>query len=106
MPYKSEQIKIVNTEHDKRRKLTREQESLIRELYKTGEHSQRSLAAQFNVSRRLITFVIDPAKREANYKVRVQRGGSKQYYVKEQHTKYIREHRRYKQALAVEGKIK
>ena len=106
MPYTSEKVKIENTKFDRRKKLTKDDEEQIRKLYSTGDHSQRDLAAQFKVSRRLITFVIDPAKREANYQVRVAKGGSKQYYDKEKHTKSVREHRRYKQKLLLEGKVK
>jgi transposase len=105
VPYLSEKAKIEKTEYDKRRKLSDEEKELICTLYAKGGHSQRSLAAQFKVSRRLITFVIDPAKRVANYQARVARGGSTQYYEKEAHTKAIRVHRSYKQQLVLDGKI-
>jgi DNA-binding transcriptional regulator LsrR (DeoR family) len=105
VPYLSEKIKIEKTQYDKRVKLTDNDKDLIRTLYATGDHSQRSLAAQFSVSRRTITFAIDPAKREANYQVRVARGGSRQYYDKEKHTDAIRVHRRYKQQLVLDGKV-
>ena len=61
--------------------------------------SQRELARMFHVSRRTITFIIDPKKLEENKKRRAERGGSKQYYNKEKHTLSIKEHRDYKKKV-------
>jgi len=57
------------------------------------------------VSRRLIVFTIYPERRLANYKARVAKGGSQQYYNKDEHTKCMREHRQCKQKLYIEGKL-
>lgn len=50
----------------------------------------------FNVSRRLIIFIVYPERKERNYQARLENGGSKIYYKKEKHTESIRKHRRYK----------
>ncbi len=100
MPYKFQTDKLlVPKEHDKRVKLTQEEKELIKHLYKTTDTSQRKLATQFGVSRRLITFILDPEKQKANLQAKEARGGSKQYYNKETHTKTMKAHRGYKKAL-------
>lgn len=103
MPYKSEKIKIEGTKHDKRIKLTKEQKKAIHEN-KLGL-SQRKLAEMYKVSRRTIQFILDPEKLEENKKRRAERGGSKQYYKKEDNTKAIRKTRRHKQILFKAGEI-
>ncbi len=67
-------------------------------LHNTGA-SQRKLAAMFGVSRRLITFVIDPSKQLANLERRQERGGTKQYYDKSKHADSMRTHRIYKHQI-------
>ena len=107
MPFLSEKIKIQGTKHDRRVKLTPEDKEEIQYRYlKVGGVSQRDLAREYGVSRRLIVFCIYPERQKANYDLRVSRGGSKQYYDKDKHTKATREHRQYKQDLKVKGKIK
>jgi hypothetical protein len=44
----------------------------------------------FNVSRRLIQFILHPSKHQANLEARKERGGSKIYYKREKHTKAIK----------------
>lgn len=105
MPYKSEKAKIQGTEHDRRRKLDEHQKAEIKSLYESGEYSQRQLARMYEVSRRLIVFCIYPERLKQNYAARVAKGGSKQYYNKEKHTKSIREHRQHKQKLFLKGEI-
>lgn len=106
MPYKSEKIKISGTKHDRRQKLTSEQKDEIRHLYYTTDTSQRKLAKQFGVSRRLITFVLEPERYERS-RERLKEKKSKGFYrqSKEQWAASIREHRRYKQQLFLQGKI-
>ncbi len=106
MPYKSERIKIEGTKHDRRIKLTEDDKELIRWLREEEKLSQRKLAAQFNVSRRLIQFVLDPEKKKKDLENRAKRGGSKIYYDRETQNEAIKEHRQYKQKLFLEGKIK
>ena len=59
-------------------------------------YSQRRLAKMFHVSRRLITFVLDPKKLAKNKERREERGGTMQYYDKDKHKAYMKEHRTYK----------
>lgn len=106
MPYLSSKILIKNTKHDRRIKLKPSDKIRIRVLYKTGEYSQRKLAKKYNVSRRLIQFVLDPKKLEECKARRAESGGSKQYYDKEKWRKSMKEHRQYKQKLYLKGKIK
>lgn len=106
MPYLSEKIKIQKTEFDRRIKLTDDDKELIKWLSEEEKISQRKLAIQFNVSRRLIQFVLNPQKLIDNKKKRAERGGWKQYYNKEANTEVQKEHRNYKQKLYVENKIK
>lgn len=105
MPYLSTKIRIEKTEFDRRIKLKESDKAKIRELYRQPEYSQRRLADMFGVSRRLIQFVLDPYKLKQNLEARIKRGGTKHYYNKEKHAVYMRNHRRYKQKLSVEGKI-
>ena len=100
--FETQHLKIPK-EHDKRIKLTPEQKELIKHLYETTDTSHRKLATQFGVSRRLITFILDPEKQKANLQAREARGGSKQYYNKETHTKTMKAHREHKKALYEEG---
>jgi hypothetical protein len=58
--------------------------------------SQRKLAKKFNVSRRLIQFVIAPEKYDENLKRREERGGSKAYYDRLSHNLAMKKHRRKK----------
>ena len=107
MPYLSEKIKIQGTKHDRRRKLTPADKEEIQYRYlKIGGVSQRDLAREYNVSRRLIVFCIYPERQKKNYQDRVVNGGSKQYYCKIKHTEAMREHRKYKQDLKLKGEIK
>lgn len=106
MPYKSEKIKLAKNQ-DRRIKLTEDQREEIRHKYSTGLYSQRQLAAEYKVSRRLITFVIDPAKQERAAELFKQRKAEGRYNVsKEERAEIQREHRRYKQKLYIEGKLK
>lgn len=106
MPYKSEKIKIEGTKLDRRRKLTEDQKDYIRWLRKEEGLSQRQLAAMFGVSRRLITFILDPEK-EKKSKVRAKqlRQEGRYKYTKEQWAEVMKEHRHYKNNLHKDGLI-
>jgi transposase len=95
MPYKSEKIVLPSKMMDKRVKLLPCQKEMISYWTERGL-SQRQLAKMFNVSRRLITFIQDPSKRERNLERRKESGGSKQYYDKEKHNQYMKDHRKSK----------
>jgi transposase-like protein len=101
MPYLSQKARIQGTELDRRRKLSEEEKKAIRELYATGKYSQRQLAKQFEVSRRLIVFVLYPERLLENRK----QHDSSKYYDKDKHREYMKSHRRYKQNLYLDGKV-
>jgi transposase len=101
MPYKFEtnKIKLDSPFLDRRVKLLPCQKEMV--LFWTEQGlSQRKIAKMFNVSRRLITFVQDPKKKEKDLENRKDRGGSSQYYKGgDEWAATIREHRRYKQKI-------
>jgi hypothetical protein len=103
MPYKSEKIKIQGGKYDRRVKLTPEEK---KEIHTNALGlSQRALASKYGVSRRTITFILDPNKLEENKKRRKERGGSKQYYKPDEWAETMREHRHYKHNLHKKGLI-
>ena len=106
MPFKSEKIKLPK-ELDRRRKLSDEQREEIKEKYATGLYSQRALAREYNVSRRLISFIVDEEKAKRNAELLKKRKADGRYKpTKEEWAEIQREHRRYKQELYIKGKLK
>jgi hypothetical protein len=106
MPYKSEKIKLPK-ELDRRVKLKDKQREEIRNKYATGLYSQRTLAKEYNVSRRLITFILDEEKQKRNAELLKERKLDGRYKpTKEEWAKTVREHRKYKQELYLQGKLK
>jgi transposase len=98
MPYTTEKINIECPFLDKRVKLLPCQKEMV--LHYRGEGwSQRALAKHFNVSRRLITFVIDPDKKRRDLENRAARGGHKVYYDREKNNTYMKSHRAKKHIL-------
>jgi transposase len=95
MPFKTDSIYINCPFLDRRTKLLPCQKEMVAHYSNLG-YSQRKLAKMFNVSKRLIQFVIAPEKLAKNKDLRKDRGGSVIYYKKDNHNKSIREHRRYK----------
>ena len=88
MPYKFESDRLhIPRSFDKRIKLSQKERLEIKQLY--GFVSQRKLAKQYNVSRRLIQFIGNPIKLQHNLLNRRLNGGSKQYYDKLKNTTYI-----------------
>lgn len=68
MPYKSEKLRLSETQ-DRRRKLTTEQQRQIKELYETGLYSWNQLANMFGCSKSRIGQLVNP-NREAKVKAR------------------------------------
>ena len=106
MPYKSEKIKIQQTEYDRRIKLTEHQKEEIKKKWATGLATKRGLARDYGVCPRTIDFLLNPDKLEENKKRRAERGGTKIYYNRENHRKSMSKTRKYKQELYIENKIK
>ena len=103
MPYKSEKIKLSETQ-DRRRKLTDEQKEEIKRIYETGVCGMRPLAKQFGVSRTTIQIIVNPDRSE-RVKQRI-KDHWKDYKNQEQLTEAIRDTRRYKQQLYLKGELK
>ena len=100
MPYRSEKIIIRGSQYDRRQKLTPEQKSEIAFRYATTGISQRKLAKEYGVSRRLITFIVNPEEENRNkQQLKIRKPDRAKL------TKSVREYRRYKQKLFLEGKI-
>ena len=106
MPYKSEKTKIEFTNNDKRIKLTDAQRENIKKDYATGLISQRGLAEKYKVDRKTIYNILHEDKYKEQLERYKEEKHSKQYYNKEEHKDYIKNHRRYKQELYLKGEIK
>jgi transposase len=98
MPNKIDKIAIADAFLKRSAKLLPCQKEMVLYWHNKGM-SQRKLAAMFSVSRRLITFIIDPKKHKRNLEVRNENGGSKAYYKRDKHTKAMSEHRKYKHTI-------
>ena len=103
MPFKSEKIKIQGTKYDARRKLSEQDKQDIREYVGLSNYE---LARMYGVSKRLIQFIKYPERHKKNLEDRAIRGGSMAYYDKEKQREYMKKHRKRKQQLYIEGKIK
>ena len=106
MPYKAEKIKL-SREQDRRIKLTDEQREEIREKYATGCYSQRGLATEYHVSRRLISFILDDEKaKRAAEQLKARKADGRYRPSKEKWAETMREHRQYKHRLYINGQLK
>lgn len=96
MPYKTDKLKLDSPFLDRRVKLLPCQKEMV--LYWTNQGlSQRKIASMFKVSRRLITFIQDPKKKERDLQLKQERGGWKQYYKGgEDWASTQKKHRKYK----------
>lgn len=103
MPYKSEKIKLSETQ-DRRRKLTDEQKEEIKRIYQSGVCGTRPLAKQFGVSRSLIQVIVNPsiARRQKQY---VKDHWRDYRPTKEEWAETMKEHRHYKQELYLKGEL-
>jgi transposase len=105
MPFKSDQPgQYIAPADDRRRKLTDAQRIEIHMEHAQGA-SQRALALRFGVSRRLISFILDPEKEAAAKAAYIERRKDGRYYDPEKHTAQVRAHRRHKHQLYEEGKL-
>ena len=106
MPYRSTGIIISGTRYGRRQKLTPGQRAEIFHRYHTENVSQRQLAREYGVSRRLVTFIVNPESEERNRELLNERKAKGLYKPdRKKHAEIIREYRRYKQRLYKEGKI-
>lgn len=104
MPYKSEKIKLTETQ-DRRRKLTDKQREEIRNLYGTGFYSLNDLAKKFEVSKKTILLTVNKDSAEKARQYRKEHWKEFQG-TKEEHREAIKKTRHYKQSLYKDGKLK
>lgn len=69
VPYKSDKIKLAGLQ-DRRRKLTDEQRTEIKDLYGTGLYSLNDLAKRFGVSKKSVLLIVnkDSATKARQYR--------------------------------------
>lgn len=103
MPYKSEKIKLKETQ-DRRKRLTTEQRKKIEELYATGHYSLNDLARQYNVSKKTILLIVNKESAERAKEYRKEHWKEWQRS-REERTEAIRNTRRYKQSLMLKGEL-
>lgn len=104
MPYKSEKIKLQGMQ-DRRKRLTDEQREEIKELYSTGYYSLNDLAKMYEVSKKTILLIVNKESAERAKEYRKEHW--KEWARKgEEWNEIVREHRKYKQKLYLEGKLK
>ena len=100
MPFKFETNKIkLPYELHKTRKIDQKTKEIIKKEYKPYIVSYNALAKKYNVSKRLIIFIVNPEKQEKNKEI------SKNYYSKEKNKKYMKDYRRRKQEFYKLGKL-
>lgn len=104
MPYKSEKIRLLETQ-DRRRKLTTEQQKEIRTLYATGLYSWNQLAGMYKCSKSRIGQIVNP-EMEAKVKARLKEHWRDYQQKGEIWNETVREHRSYKQSLYLKGQLK
>lgn len=104
MPYKSERIKLNETQ-DRRKKLTEEQRKEIRKLYSTGLYSLNGLAKKYEVSKKTILLIVNEESAERAKQYRKDHWKEWQR-VGEEHNKAIANTRKYKQELYLKGELK
>jgi len=100
MPYWFETKKIkLPRKYDRRIKLTNDDKTRIKKLYKSGNYSKRGLARKFNVDPQTIRYILHPERKEKarlQYKERRKDG---RYYNKEKHTMAMGKTRKYKSKI-------
>ena len=104
MPYKSEKLKLSETQ-DRRRKLTDDQKEEIKRIYAEGKCGTRPLAKQFGVSRKTIQLIVNPEIKQRQHDY-VANNWRKYRPTKEKWAETMKEYRRYKQELYLKGELK
>ena len=104
MPYKSEKLKLSETQ-DRRRKLTDDQKEEIKRIYAEGKCGTRPLAKQFGVSRSTIQLIVNPAIKQRHHD-RTAKHWRDYRPSKEEWAETMKEHRHYKQELYLKGELK
>jgi predicted DNA-binding protein YlxM (UPF0122 family) len=103
MPYKSEKIKLKETQ-DRRKRLTTEQRKEIEDLYSTGCYSLNDLAKMYEVSKKTILLIVNKESAERAKEYRKEHW--KEWARKgKEHAEAIKNTRRYKQSLYLKGEL-
>lgn len=76
-------IKYTSWEQDGRKKLSPRQKEEIKERYRKGDGTQRSLAKEYGVAKNAITYIVNDEYRDRQNKRRGEK--QKDYYDKETH---------------------
>ena len=103
MPYKSQSMKLPE-HHDRRRRLTTEQQEQIKKLYETGLYSWNQLAKMFGCSKSRVGQLVNP-ERDAKVKARCKAHWRDYKLPKEEWNAIQREHRAYKHQLYLKGEL-
>ena len=103
MPYKSEKIKLSETQ-DRRKRLTTEQRKEIEELYATGLYSLNGLAKIYEVSKKTILLIVNKESAERAKEYRKEHWKEWQRKGRE-HAEAIKRTRKYKQELYLKGEL-
>lgn len=103
MPYKSEKIRLSETQ-DIRRRLTTKQQEQIKILYETGLYSWNQLAKMFGCSKSRIGQLVNP-ERDAKVKARIKEHWMDYQQTGEKWNETQREHRAYKHKLYLKGEL-
>lgn len=91
---------------DRRYKLNDLQRIEIKQKYKTGNYSQRRLAKEYNVSRRLISFILDENKRKkSDEQLKIRRSDGRYKADKEKRANAVKNYRQYRRQLYINGKL-
>lgn len=104
MPYKSEKIKLKETQ-DKRKRLTTEQRKEIEELYGTGRYSLNDLAKEYHVSKKTILLIVNKESAEKAKEYRKEHWREWQRKG-EEWNEIVRKYRNRKQELYLKGELK
>lgn len=92
----------VGQAHDKRRKLTEEQKEEIKKKYNTRIYSYRTLAEEYEVSKRTINNIINPVTAQKS-KDRIKAHWRDYQQHGEEWAKTMKKHRQYKKELLDAG---
>lgn len=103
MPYKSEKIKLKETQ-DRRKRLTTDQRKEIEELYSTGCYSLNDLAKMYEVSKKTVLLIVNKESAERAKEYRKEHWQEWARKGKE-HAEAIKKTRRYKQELYLKGEL-
>lgn len=92
--------KYTNPNDDGRVKILKSQYDEVRQLYKAVK-SERKVATHYNVSRRLISFILHPERYKAQLKKRSEAKAHLHSYHKEKHTLAVQAYRQKKRAMGL-----